>query len=206
MTVCIVIIYIWWCNYTLEHHIVPISHIFTTSIEMKYDLNNNWHHCVPEIDVNSALICCLIPQHFTRGNSACDLHLKLWSNEHGLSWIISWFLPSKDKCCLQWPETPPLWPGRSIILLSYLAVYRSSWNNQVLFATPLTVCNSDSALEQVVSSHWSCHTHCSLVEADAFLFCSLSFIVKQPVLCLQHHCLFIIPITGCEVHIELVKQ
>lgn len=133
---------------------------------MKYDLNNNWHHCVPEIDVNSALICCLIPQHSTRGNSACDLHLKLRSNEHGLSWIISWFLPSKDKCCLQWPETPPLWPGRSIILLSYLAVYRSSWNNQALFATPLTVCNSDSALEQVVTSHWSCHTHCSLVEAS----------------------------------------
>lgn len=161
--------------YTSVHHIVPILHIFTTSIKMKYDLNNNWHHCEPEIDVNSALICCLVPQHFTRGNSTCDLHIKLWSNEHGLSWIIPWFLPSKDKFCLQWPETHPLSPGGSIILLSHLAVYHSSWNNQFLFAIPLTVCNSDNGLRQVVNSHWSCHTHCALVEA------SLSFLILQPI-------------------------
>lgn len=145
-----VIILIWWCKYTLKHQIAPILHIFTATIKMKYNLSNNWHHCEPEIDVNSALICCLIPQHFTRGNSTYDFHLKLWGNEHDLSWIIPWFLPSKDKFCLQWPETHPLWPGRSIILLSYLAAYRSSWNNHVLFATPLTVCNSDNALEQVM--------------------------------------------------------
>lgn len=173
---------------------------------MKYNLNNNWHRCEPEIDVNSALICCLIPQHFTRGKSTYDFHQKLWSNEPDLSWIIPWFLPSKDKFCLQWPETHPLWPGRSIILPSYLAAYCSSWNNQVLFATPLTVCNSDNALEQVVEftlklSQPLC-PHGSIV----FLSRSLSFIVKQPVLCSQHHWLFIIPITGCEVHVELVKQ
>lgn len=128
---------------------MPISHLFTASIKVKYNLNNICHHYETEIDVNSVFICRLFSQCVTKGNSICNLHLKLWSIEHGLSWIISWFLSSKEILCL--PSVAcnipivPRWKHHHIFLSSSHHESISS-----LFTKPLALHNSYNTLELVM--------------------------------------------------------
>lgn len=94
------------------------AHIYC--INNKILFCNNWHLYETETDVNSAWICCLISKYFTRWNSTWDLHLKLWSNEHGLYGIIPWFYPQRRDFFLS-PvacNTPrvPRWEHRPVFL------------------------------------------------------------------------------------------
>lgn len=157
---------------------------------MKYNLSNNWHHCEPEIDVNSALICCLIPQHFTRGNSTYDFHLKLWSNEHDLSWIIPWFLPSNINFVfsgLKHIHCDQAGASSCFLILQPIVHHETTRSCSLchwLFVTLTMLWN------RWWSSHWSCHSHCALVEA------SLCFLISQPIVyCETTSSLFTAPLT-----------